>query len=114
MKKGRKRQIIDGLGPTEKRYLSSAIRQIWYYSRSRTLAIRRHTDADGNIHCAKCDDVLLRPQVDHIEACGPVESDGYIRRTFCPSVGLRVLCFDCHQIVTQIQRETGVWRKHKK
>jgi len=46
--------------------------------------------------------------VDHIEPCGSLNSfedlPGFVERLFVHEEGLRVLCNDCHKVVTAAQR----------
>lgn len=96
----KKAEAVDGLGPRERQRIASAIRQVWYQSRARKLAIKRCTDEDGFLVCSECPPGRQRTpkiQIDHIKACGPVDSEGFITRLFCPSKGLKGLCPPCHR-----------------
>ena len=63
--------------------------------------------------CAICQE--LHPnknvQVDHIVPCGSLRSfsdlPGFVKRLFCEKEGLRVLCKQCHNKVTQEQRKNA-------
>jgi hypothetical protein len=104
MAKKAKLEAVDGFGPKERKRLTSAIRQVWYQCRARKLALARCMGKDGFPCCPKCGLTTPRIQIDHIEPVGAIESEGAILRMFCPSVGLRGLCRDCHTLVTNLGR----------
>lgn len=94
--------------------MAGAIREVWYQSHARKLAVKKCTGPDGFPRCPKCGLKVPKVQIDHITPVGPIESEGAILRMFCPSVGLRGLCPDCHTIVTNIQSNTNGVRTRKK
>lgn len=95
----------DGLGPRERKKIDSAIRQVWYRSKARATAVKRCTDKQGFTRCEKCKKRTPKIKVDHIVPCGPVDSDGFIVRLFCPSAGLQSWCHDCHKVKTKQESE---------
>jgi Zn finger protein HypA/HybF involved in hydrogenase expression len=97
---------IDGFGVAERKAVRSAVRLVWHRSLPRRLALKRATDAEGYICCEQCGQRTPRHHVDHIEALGDVESDGYLVRLFVPSSALRVLCPPCHRPKTLRERKT--------
>jgi hypothetical protein len=120
MAKRQKAAPTDGFGPRERKKIDSAIRQVWYRSKARQTCVKRCTDKEGFTWCEKCDTKTAKLKVDHIIPCGPVDSDGFIKRLFCPSKGLQGLCGDCHQLKTNMENEekrvttdTGGKRKRK-
>lgn len=98
-----KQKPVDGLGPRERQKLTSAIREVWYRSKARATAVKRCTDKAGFTRCEKCKKRTPKIKVDHIDPCGAVESDGYIRRLFCPSAELQCLCHPCHAPKTRAE-----------
>src|SRR5271166_1622515 len=95
---------FDGLGPRERKNIDSAIRQVWYRSKARATAVKRCTDKQGFTRCEQCKKRTPKIKVDHVIPCGPVDSDGYIVRLFCPSKGLQCLCKRDHDKKTKIER----------
>jgi hypothetical protein len=120
MAKRQKATPFDGLGPHERKRIDSAIRKVWYQSKPRQTCVKRCTDKEGFTWCEKCDTRTAKIKIDHIIACGPVDSDGFIKRLFCTSKGLQGLCGDCHQLKTNRENEEkcvssdiGVKRRRK-
>lgn len=103
MAKKQKAPPMDGLGPRERKKIDSAIRQVWYRSKARSTAVKRCTDQQGFTRCEKCKKRTPKIKVDHIVPCGPVDSDGYITRLFCPSSQLQCLCHPCHKPKTKAE-----------
>lgn len=94
---------MDGYGPREREKLHQAISQIWYRSKARATAVKRCTDKQGFTRCEKCKKRTPKIKVDHIAPRGPIDSPGYIERTFCPSSGLMCLCHPCHAPKTKAE-----------
>jgi hypothetical protein len=94
---------FDGLGPKERKSIDSAIRQVWYRSKARAMAVKRCLDKQGFTRCEKCQKRTPKIKVDHITACGPVDSGGFITRLFCPSNALQCLCHACHAPKTKAE-----------
>jgi len=116
-KPSRKAPHTDGFGPRERARLVSAIRQVWYQCRARKLCVARCTDKAGFTFCEKCRARTPKLKVDHIEPCGPVDSDGFLQRLLCPSIKLQGLCKECHDLKTAGENEAkrlGVGKKQKK
>lgn len=103
MSKRQKAPPMDGLGPRERKKIDSAIRQVWYRSKARSTAVKRCTDKQGFTRCELCKKRTPKIKVDHKMPCGPVESDGYITRLFCPSPLLQCLCHPCHKPKTKAE-----------
>lgn len=114
MGKRKKPERVDGFGPTERKRIDSAIRRVWYQSRARATAVKRCTDKSGFTRCQKCKARTPKLKIDHITPAGPVDSDGFIVRLFCPSTGLQGLCPDCHQLKTNRERVVGDPPKRKR
>jgi len=97
-----KRKILgtDGFGPHELKKVHAACRQVWQRCHARKLVQKRCTGDDGYYYCQACKERTPKLTIDHIEAVGSLKDDGYIKRLFCPSVGLQGLCHPCHLIKT--------------
>lgn len=93
----------DGFGPKERKSVDSAIRQVWYRSKARATAVKRCKDKQGFTRCEMCKKRTPSIKVDHITPCGPVDSDGFITRLFCPSALLQCLCHPCHKPKTKAE-----------
>jgi 5-methylcytosine-specific restriction endonuclease McrA len=91
----------DGLGPRERKKIDQAIRQTWYRCKARQLCVKRNTDSEGYTVCQSCRLRTPKLKIDHIIPCGPVDSDGFIKRLFCSSSGLQGLCHECHKKKTK-------------
>ena len=114
MSKRKKLERVDGFGPAERKRIDSAIRRVWYQSRARATAVKRCTGKDGFTYCEKCDERTPKLKIDHITPAGPVDSDGFIVRLFCPSNKLQGMCGDCHQLKTnreRVPKDTGKKKK---
>jgi hypothetical protein len=110
----RKKEKIDGLSADDRRKLASAIRKVWSWSYPRRLAIKRCLDKQGFTRCEKCKKRTPRIKVDHIIPCGPVDSDGFIKRLFVPSSGLQCLCKKDHDAKTKLEKgieAKSCWRE---
>ena len=103
----KKKEQVDAYTPATKAKVRSAIRQVWSFSHSRRLVVKRCTDADGFQVCEECGKRVPKIQVDHIIPVGDIEKGG-IKRMFCPSKGLRGLCPACHRIKTKQDKEKGL------
>lgn len=103
----KKKEQVDAYTPETKAKVRSAIRQVWAFSYSRRLCVKRCTDADGFQVCEECGKRVPKIQVDHIVPVGDIEKGG-IKRMFCPSKGLRGLCPACHRIKTKQDKEKGL------
>lgn len=113
MAKKAKLEPIDGFGPKERQKVSTAIRQVWYRSRSRALVIKRCTGPDGFLYCEKADCKKRTPkiQVDHITPVGALDEGAAILRLFCPSNRLRGWCPPCHKALTKKQTQARAKKK---
>lgn len=101
--------------------IRSALRKIWLYSPQRKEALEAaYTRTMGKTKYRRCSECLGEfptkdVAVDHIIPCGTMPGtrnarpedtlDAFVERLFCPSVGLRVLCTECHTTVTREQRK---------
>lgn len=95
MSKKRKKAKIDGFGPREKQMVRNAVRQVWQRSLARRLAVKRATGADGFPRCEGCGKKVPKVTIDHMVAVGEMDG-GFLERMFCPSSGLKALCYPCH------------------
>lgn len=114
MTKRAKIEAVDGLGPKEKKRINQVVSEVWYQSRARRTAVKRCTDKAGFTRCEKCKKRTPKIKVDHITPRGPVDSVGYIERTFCPSSGLQCLCHPCHKPKTKAEAAARAQAKGKK
>jgi hypothetical protein len=89
--------------------IRSALRKLWMYSPERKEAMNQARSGRGFYECARCKEVHHRSNVsvDHIQPVGSHKQgwDGLIDRMFVPVDGLRVLCNECHKIVTNKGRK---------
>ncbi len=64
--------------------------------------------------CAKCLDWFPRKEVngDHIKPCGSFRSfhdaAGFLERSFPEVDGYQILCYECHDIKTKLDKENAV------
>lgn len=100
----KKAEKVDGLSPTDRAKVRSAIRQVWQRSHPRKLAVARVTDKEGFQYCEECGKKCAKVQIDHIIPVGDILVGG-IKRMFCPSKGLRGLCKECHKIKTKKDKD---------
>lgn len=97
--------------------IRSALRDAWRFSEPWQTARKRAAirGLRGWFRCAWCEKMTDKPKVDHIEAVGPAPGsrgadadctwDRLIERLFCPADGLQILCKECHDMKTKIERE---------
>lgn len=104
---------VDGFGPRERKRVHSAIRQVWYQSTSRRLAVKRATDPDGFFKCERCKKKVPKIHVDHKVPVGALDSGNAIMRLFCPSSGLQCWCHGCHREKTKAERAASA-KAHKR
>lgn len=102
----KKKEKVDGLSADDLRKCRNAIRQIWQRSHPRKLAVANCTDAEGFPFCEKCFNRAPKVQIDHLEPVGDLLKGG-IERMFCPSIGLRGLCKECHKKKTKEDKDAG-------
>lgn len=114
MAKRQKSPPTDGFGPSERKKIDSAIRQVWYRSKARATAVKRCMDKKGFTKCEKCKKRTPKIKVDHIVPCGPVDSDGFVTRLFCPSSGLQCWCHACHKPKTNAEAKARAQAKKKR
>lgn len=112
MAKREKAPRVDGFGPAERKRIDQVVRTVWYQSKARATAVKRCTDKKGFTVCEKCKKRTPKIKIDHIIPCGPVDSDGYIKRMFVPSAQLSALCHPCHKPKTK--REAAARAKEKR
>lgn len=103
MAKRKKVEKVDGLGPDDIRKIRTAIRQVWHWSYSKKLVVKRCTDKKGYPHCELCKKRCPKIFVDHIKKVGDVD-EGFIYRLFVPSVMMQGLCKKCHDAKTKEER----------
>ncbi len=92
----KKYEKIDGLSERDKELLIRGIMKVWQWSTPHKLCIARATDAKGFGKCELCKKRVPKLYVDHIVPRGTWDN-GYIDRTFIPSIGLQATCKKCHQ-----------------
>lgn len=98
--------VVDGINSKDPARLRSAVRRVWqWYSEPRKIAISRCRVARGLYRCERCHTIDTVIQVDHIEPCGDVFSNGYLTRLYCSSQGLQGLCEKCHKEKTAYDRK---------
>lgn len=96
--------------------IRAVLRRLWLYSEPRRDCLREaKLPGRGNgWQCAMCGEATKKPQVDHRVCVGSTPGskngqdatwDGFIERLFCDTNGLRVLCKNCHDKVTFLQRQ---------
>ncbi|UOF79042.1 hnh endonuclease [Caudoviricetes sp.] len=106
MPKKREPDKLDGLSPENLLKIRNAIRLIWSRSYPHKLAKANCTDKEGFPFCEKCFNRVPKVQIDHIEPVGDLLKGG-IERMFCPSIGLRGLCKECHKKKTKEDKDAG-------
>lgn len=99
-----KEKPIDGLGPKDIKRIRAAVRQVWHWSYSKKLVIRRSTAPDGFSYCEACNKKCPKVYVDHKSKVGDVDA-GFIKRMFIPSRFLQALCKKCHDKKTKAERD---------
>ncbi len=105
---------MDGLGPYEIKRIRSAVRDVWQHCYARKLVIQRCTGKDGFLYCEICKDRTPTLKVDHIINVGKVDQ-GFITRMFVPSAQLEGMCPECHNVKTQVEKDTlGVSSQRKR
>lgn len=80
-------------------YIKKGLRRIWGRSKQRQNALKKAKIKYGHYKCECCGEVFRRKDinVDHIVAIGRFKDwDTYIKRLFCESNKLAVLCISCH------------------
>lgn len=89
----------------ETKAILSTIRRAWARYPERYVALNRAKLSYGVYRCEKCLEPKRRKaiQVDHIEpvvepTAGLVDIETYIKRLFCKSTGLQILCKPCHKL----------------
>lgn len=103
-----RKKVKDDKAKTKTRIVA-ALRKIWFYSKLRRDAIKEAKDGDLII-CAICGMSKDKVHVDHIKPItglkGEWSWDTYINNLlFCNVNDLQVLCVDCHNTKTQIERK---------
>lgn len=89
--------------------LMNAMRRIWFYSPMRKeVEIRCRIDKETS-RCERCRKLCDKIQVDHFPPVVPLVGwdswQGVFDRMFVdPKVGLRGLCVECHDKITEEQR----------
>jgi len=104
--KKRKKKVVekvDGLSPKDISRIRTAVREVWYWSTPRKLAIARAIGKDGFPRCDGCRKKVPKTYVDHLVNVGKVDG-GFIKRMFVPSSGLQNLCKRCHDKKTREER----------
>ncbi len=105
--RAKKQKLVgsDGLGPKEIKQIRTALRKVWSWSTARRLVVKRCQDKKDPEYskCEKCKKRCPKIYVDHIVACGDVDS-GYIERLFIPSKYLQGMCKKCHGLKTKMER----------
>lgn len=95
---------FDGYNPYIKQQIRNAIREIWRNSAAWKIAKNRVLQPDGMSRCEECNNLFAKTAIDHIIACGELDS-GFIDRMFVPSIGLKSLCGECHSIKSSEDRK---------
>lgn len=90
----------DCLNPDDVKKIIKALRQVWSWSHSRRLVIKRCDLGEGYSRCESCRKKVPKVHVDHVTAVGTFD-DGYIRRLFVSSNLMQGLCVLCHKIKTK-------------
>lgn len=103
-KKLLKSQKIDGLGPQDIEKITIALRQVWSWSYSRRLVIKRCLLPNGFSKCEKCKKKCPKVFVDHIVPVGSYDGE-LIERMWVPSMKMQGLCNECHRIKTKVDVE---------
>jgi hypothetical protein len=91
---------VDGLNAADIKKVQKALRQVWAWSYSRRLVIKRTDLGGGYSRCEACKKKGPKIYVDHINAVGTFD-DFYIKRLFVPSSQLQGLCANCHKVKTK-------------
>jgi hypothetical protein len=95
-----------------KRFIIDTLRRASFKWKPRGEAMASARVARGKYRCAMCKNEHFGPKevrVDHIMPVvdtqeGFTSWDSYIQRMFCEIDGLQVLCKQCHDIKTEIER----------
>lgn len=92
--------LEDCLNQKDIAQIKKALRQVWSWSYSRRLVVKRCELGGGYSRCEVCKKRCPKIHVDHIEAVGVFNRD-YIKRLFVPSHKLQGLCQNCHKVKTK-------------
>lgn len=103
-KKKKAFEIFDGLNDKDRKNIRAALRQVWSWSYSRRLVVKRCLIDGGFSKCEQCKKKCPKIFVDHIARVGDIDS-GVIERMFVPSNKLRGLCKKCHDAKTKEERK---------
>lgn len=99
-KENKKPKKLDGLGPDDIDKIKKALRQVWSWSYSRRLVIKRCDLGDHYSRCEKCRKKVPKIHVDHIKPVGTFD-ERYVQRLFVPSSEMQGLCTLCHKVKTK-------------
>ncbi len=105
---------FDGLNDDDIKKLKKAIRQVWSWSYSRRLVVKRTDIGGGYSRCEKCKQKCPKIYVDHKTAIGTFDAKTYILRNFLPSRLLQGLCHECHKTKTKADNKVTASKKDKK
>lgn len=95
----------DCLNADDVKKIQKALRQVWSWSHSRRLVLKRCDLGGGYSRCEKCRKKVPKVHVDHIVAVGTFDGE-YIARLFVPSTSMQGLCAICHKIKTKADLKT--------
>lgn len=107
MTKKSKLEKFDGFNDYDKKRVRTALRQVWSWSHSRRLCVKRATDKKGFGRCEKCKNKVPKVFPDHIQRVGDIDGD-VLKRLFVPSKFLQALCKKCHDAKTREERRAAL------
>lgn len=91
----------DCLNSDDAKKIQKALRQVWSWSYSRRLVLKRCDLGGGYARCEGCRKKVPKVHVDHIRAVGTFDGEGYIGRLFVSSSKMQGLCATCHKVKTR-------------
>jgi hypothetical protein len=90
-------------------YIKASLRRVWGKSIQRSSALKNAKVSYGHYRCANCNGIFRRKDinVDHVVCVGRfVDWETYIKRLFCDSSGLKILCIACHKLKTKSDKKS--------
>jgi hypothetical protein len=104
--------LTEGLNKRDIKHLIRVMRQVWSWSYSRRLVVKRTDIGGGYARCEKCKKKVPKVHVDHIQPVGTFNRS-YISRLFVHSKKLQGLCQNCHKVKTKADLKAIKSKKEK-